>query len=93
MTFEAWWIKEHGYPLKISAIDFARSAWYAAIAHGLEEAAERFEGTLAFNWVAADGYANGADVGSELRYMAQERSNVKLSGSTASSSSPVPTPG
>lgn len=41
----------------------------------LKEAAERFEGSLPFNWVCADGYSNGLDVGGELRFMAQEGSN------------------
>lgn len=46
----------------------------------LKEAAKRFEGSLPFNWVCADGYANGFDVAGELRFMAQESSNVKLRG-------------
>lgn len=36
------------------------------------QAAERFDGTLPFNWVAADGYANALDIAGELRYMAYE---------------------
>jgi hypothetical protein len=38
----------------------------------LLEAAERFEGTLPYNWVCADGYSNGFDVAGELRFMAEE---------------------
>ena len=44
----------------------------AAISSALIDAAERFEGTLPFNWVCADGYVNGLDIGGELRYMAEE---------------------
>jgi len=36
------------------------------------QAAERFDGTLPFNWVAADGYANATDIAGELRYMARD---------------------
>ena len=36
------------------------------------DAADRFEGKLPFNWVCADGYANGFSIGGELRYMAHE---------------------
>jgi hypothetical protein len=38
----------------------------------LVEAAERFEGALSFNWVCADDYPNGPEIGGELRYMAYE---------------------
>ncbi len=38
----------------------------------LKRAADIFEGTRAFNFVAADGYANGSDIAAELRYMASE---------------------
>ena len=44
----------------------------------LKEAADRFDGTLPFNWVCAGGYgySNGFDIAGELRFMAQESSNV-----------------
>ena len=42
----------------------------------LEDAANKFDGTTAYNWTAADGYANAFDIASELRYMATEVSNV-----------------
>jgi hypothetical protein len=40
----------------------------------LEEAAGKFDGTIGYNFVAADGYSNAFDIASELRYMAQEQS-------------------
>jgi hypothetical protein len=38
----------------------------------LLEAASRFDGSLPFNWVCADGYSNGFDIAGELNYMAEE---------------------
>jgi hypothetical protein len=38
----------------------------------LEDAANKFDGTTAYNWTAADGYSNAFDIASELRYMAME---------------------
>ena len=49
---------------------------YAMVSFAQEQALLRaaaiFDGTLAFNWVCADGYSNGDDVACELRYMAME---------------------
>ena len=87
--FNEWWDDLKCWP---QTKDEIRQVWDAAISAGLKDAAGRFEGTLAFNWVCADGYSNGLDIGGELRYMSQERANAELSGSTASSASPVPTP-
>lgn len=42
----------------------------------LIDAANKFDGTTAYNWTAADGYSNAFDIASELRYMATEVSNV-----------------
>ena len=73
MTFEEWY---EGLPsMSMPEPVFARFVWDNAKRYALEEAADRFEGTLPFNWVCADGYANGFDVGGELRFMAQESSN------------------
>ena len=44
----------------------------AQISAALEDAANKFDGTTAYNWTAADGYANAFDIASELRYMATE---------------------
>lgn len=33
-------------------------------------AAETFEDVRPFNWICADGYSNGFDIGGELRFMA-----------------------
>lgn len=38
----------------------------------LEEAANYFDGTLGYNFIAADGYANAFDIASELRFMATQ---------------------
>ncbi len=43
----------------------------------LKDAADKFDGTTAYNWTAADGYSNAFDIASELRYMATETPNVK----------------
>ena len=53
----------------------AETAWRSA----LEDAANKFDGTTAYNPTAADGYANAFDIASELRYMATETPNAKLS--------------
>lgn len=75
MDFKTWW---HGVgsgivirPLEDSeehAKKVAEIAWRAA----LEDAANKFDGTTAYNPVAADGYSNAFDIASELRYMATE---------------------
>jgi len=44
----------------------------AARRDAIEDAANKFDGTTAYNWTAADGYANAFDIASELRYMATE---------------------
>lgn len=46
----------------------AEISWRAA----LEDAANKFDGTTAYNFTAADGYTNVFDIASELRYMATE---------------------
>ena len=75
MTFDEWWDDLKVWP---QTKDEIRQVWDAAISAGLKDAAARFEGTLAFNWVCADGYSNGLDIGGELRSMSQERANAGL---------------
>ena len=43
----------------------------------LIDAAKRFDGSVAFSWVCADGYSNGFDVACELRFMAKDISNAQ----------------
>lgn len=43
-----------------------------AIAMALEDAGKRFIGEIAYNFTAADGYANANDINSELFSMAEE---------------------
>lgn len=52
-------------------------------------AAETFEGIHAFNWCCADQYANGFNIGGELRLMAFESSNVVVQ---ATEKHPLPPP-
>ena len=59
--------------LPLSFNDMVRAIHDAGQKHSLEDAANKFDGTTGYNWVAADGYANAYDIASELRYMANER--------------------
>jgi len=59
----------------LSRDDIARliqSGIYAGRQEAFEYAAQCFDGCRPFNWVSADGYANGMNVAAELRYMAFE---------------------
>lgn len=38
----------------------------------LEEAAGKFDGSIGYNWTAADGYTNAFEIASELNFMASE---------------------
>lgn len=60
--------------------DMVRAIHDSGQKNALEDAANKFDGTAAYNWTAADGYANAFDIASELRYMATEVSNAKLTG-------------
>lgn len=52
--------------------EFISYTWKIAQQEAFLEAALRFEGVVPFNWVAADGYSNGLNIGAELRYMSYE---------------------
>ena len=66
--------------LPLSFNDMVRAIHDAGQKHALENAANKFDGTDGYNWVAADGYANAFDIASELRYMATEVPNAVLTG-------------
>ena len=68
--------------------DLLRVALASAKKDALEDAANKFDGTTAYNWTAADGYANAFDIASELRYMATETPNVELRGCVSRPTSP-----
>lgn len=90
MGFYEWW-HETGSGVTVDRRDdheehakkVAEIAWRAA----LEDAANKFDGTTAYNPTAADGYANAFDIASELRYMATETPNVQIEALPASGQS------
>jgi hypothetical protein len=62
---------------KLSATEPQATLWLdnvkaEAKKDALEDAANNFDGTLRYNWTAADGYTNAFEIASELRYMASE---------------------
>lgn len=61
--------------LRLVAIIAERDALRDNRASALETAANYFDGTLAYNFVAADGYSNAFDIASELRYMSAQINN------------------
>ena len=72
--------------LPLSFNDMVRAIHDAGQKHALENAANKFDGTDGYNWVAADGYANAFDIASELRYMATEVPNASFTGAPSGAS-------
>lgn len=62
--------------------DRLRVALTSAKKDALEDAANKFDGTTGYNWMAADGYANAFDIACELRYMATEVPNLTMDKAT-----------
>lgn len=75
MNFFEWW-DSIGSGIAVDRRDDAKKVAAIAWRVALEDAASKFDGTAAYNWTAADGYANAFDIASELRYMATETPNV-----------------
>lgn len=65
----------HDVELRLVSIIAERDALKNNRASALETAANYFDGTLAYNFVAADGYSNAFDIASELRYMSAQINN------------------
>ena len=60
---------------RLMSVQMTWNSWQAATKAALEGAANKFDGTTAYCFTAADEYANAFDIASELRHMADYLSN------------------
>ena len=71
-------LRDTASPIPAPAVPEPPAMELPVVSDALEIAAQRFDGTLPFNWCAADGYSNGFEIASELRLMAEENAKAAI---------------